>query len=81
MTIERGVEAEQAVLGSLLISSECLGVVEELLRPEDFGLAADREIYRAFLRLQARRAVMDPVTVLQELRSTGARRTGRISSS
>ena len=72
MTIERGVEAEQAVLGSLLISSECLGVVEELLRPEDFGLAADQEIYRAFLRLQARRAVMDPVTVLQELRSTGA---------
>ena len=39
------VEAEQAVLGSMLIDARCVPEVIELLKPEDFYLRQNREIY------------------------------------
>ena len=38
-------EAEQAVLGSMLIDAECVKDVMDQLRPEDFYLRANREIF------------------------------------
>ena len=38
------VEAEQAVLGSMLIDSRCVPEVIDQLRPDDFYLRQDREI-------------------------------------
>ena len=37
--------AEQAVLGSILIDPRCVPAVIEQLRPEDFYLRQNREIY------------------------------------
>ena len=41
------VEAEQAVLGSMLIDERCIPQVIEHLRPEDFYLRQNRDIYDA----------------------------------
>ena len=60
-------DAEQAVVGSLLISPECLSVLEGALRPEEFALEAHRAIYRAALALERAGKPVDPVTILREL--------------
>ena len=41
------VEAEQSVLGSILIDSRCVADIIGILRPEDFYLQQNREIYEA----------------------------------
>ena len=43
--LPQSLEAEQAVLGSILIDSRCLTEVIGILRPEDFYLQQNREIY------------------------------------
>ena len=43
--LPQSLEAEQAVLGSILIDSRCLTDVIGILRPEDFHLKQNREIY------------------------------------
>ena len=40
----QSLEAEQSVLGSILIDSSCVGDVVGLLRPEDFSLRQNQEI-------------------------------------
>ena len=53
MTTKRDIfEAENAVVGSILIDPSCMGVVMEILREEDFQLSVNRSIYRAALALQ-----------------------------
>ena len=42
MTTLRPLEAENAVIGSILISPECLPVAAGILSPGDFGLEANR---------------------------------------
>ena len=42
----QSLEAEQAVLGSILIDSRCVTDVVGLLRPEDFYLQQNRESMR-----------------------------------
>ena len=41
----QSLEAEQAVLGSILIDSRCITDIVGLLRPEDFYLQQNREFY------------------------------------
>ena len=41
------IEAEQAVLGSMLIEPKCIPGVIERLKPDDFYVEADRLIYDA----------------------------------
>ena len=41
------VEAEQSVLGSILLDSRCLTDVIGIVRPEDFYVKQNREIYEA----------------------------------
>ncbi|MBE5056249.1 replicative DNA helicase [Pseudoflavonifractor sp. DSM 107456] len=67
-----GVEAEQAVIGSILLDGRCLPVVEELLRAEDFALESDRQIYRAAVKLAREDKPVDLVTILEEVRSQHA---------
>lgn len=67
-----GVEAEQAVIGSILLDGRCLPMVESLLRVEDFALEADQQIYRAAVKLAREDKPVDPVTVLEEARSQHA---------
>lgn len=67
----QNVEAEQAVLGSILLDSQSLYVAMEFLRPEDFYLEAHRVIYQVFLEMADRGQAVDAVTVAAELTRRG----------
>ena len=61
------VEAEQSVLGSLLIDRDAIIKVASYLKPEDFYIAANGTIYKAVLDLYNRREPTDFVTLSDEL--------------
>ena len=64
-------EAEQSVLGSMLIDSRCVSEVVGIVRPEDFYLQANREIYETIYEMFSYSQVIDPVTVLDKMRERG----------
>ncbi len=65
------VEAEQAVLGSLLIDERCIPQVVEALKPEDFYLRQNREIYECICSMFNYSETIDPVTVLDKMKQNG----------
>lgn len=64
-------EAEEAVLGSILIHPEVYYDVAQILREEDFYIHRHRWIWQAFTRLHERRAPLDFVTLTEELDAMG----------
>ena len=64
-------EAEEAVLGSVLINPDAFFEVAPFLPPEDFYLHHNRWIWEAFLRLQDQRLPIDILTVSEELERQG----------
>ena len=64
-------EAEQSVLGSMLIDSRCISDVVGVVRPEDFYLQANREIYETMYEMFSYSEVIDPVTVLDHMKQNG----------
>ena len=69
-------EAEQAVLGSILIDSECLPHVVEVLKVDDFYLRQNREIYQTIYAMFTLSKKIDPVTVLDQMRMDGTYQDG-----
>jgi len=67
----QSLEAEQSVLGAILIDREAVIEVAEFLRPEDFYRQAHGAIYRAMVDLFERREPVDIVTVAETLERTG----------
>ena len=65
------VEAEQAVLGSILIDSRCLTEVIGILNPGDFYLKQNREIYETIYAMFNFSQPIDPVTVLDKMKELG----------
>ena len=66
------IEAEESVLGALLLSREAIGVVSEMgLNPSDFYKPAHRHIFDAIRSLYSSGAPADTVTVADELRRAG----------
>ncbi len=70
----QSLEAEQSVLGSILIDSRCITEVVGLLKPEDFYLQQNREIYEAIYTMFNFSQTIDPVTVLDKMRELGTHR-------
>ena len=64
-------EAEQAVLGSMLIDGRCINEVVVLVRPDDFYLQTNREIYETIYEMFSYSQPIDPVTVLDKMRERG----------
>lgn len=64
-------EAEEAVLGAVLIDPEVYYDLAQFLQPEDFYIVRNRWIWEAFQRLHERRVPLDFLTVTQELESAG----------
>ncbi|MBC7315633.1 MAG: replicative DNA helicase, partial [Chloroflexi bacterium] len=75
MTTDRlppqNIEAEQSVLGSLLIDPDAILKVSTFLRPEDFYRETHQRIYSAILQLHERRMPADFITVVDELERQG----------
>ncbi len=70
----QSLEAEQSVLGSILIDSRCLADVIGIVRPEDFYLQQNREIFEAIYTMFNFSQTIDPVTVLDKMRELGVYR-------
>ncbi|NPV60423.1 MAG: replicative DNA helicase [Actinobacteria bacterium] len=64
-------EAEQSVLGSMLLSHDAVAEVSEVLNPEDFYKESHGLIFQAALSLFASGEPVDPVTVAESLRAQG----------
>lgn len=64
-------EAEQAVLGCLLIDPECLQSVVEELKSECFYVPQHREIFKAIERLDSLGQKYDALIVLEQLKNDG----------
>ncbi len=65
------VEAEEAVLGSILINPEALYEVAAFLQPDDFFIVKNSWVWEAILRIQERNDEIDYLTVIEELRQQG----------
>ena len=72
--LPQSLEAEQAVLGSILIDSRCLTDVIGILRPADFHLQQNREIYETIYTMFNFSQTIDPVTVLDKMKELGVHR-------
>ncbi|MBQ6539757.1 MAG: replicative DNA helicase [Oscillospiraceae bacterium] len=64
-------EAEQAVLGSMLIDARCVPNVIGMLKPDDFYVRANQEIYETIYSMFSFSMVVDPVTVLEQMKIKG----------
>ena len=69
--LPHSLEAEQALLGSMLIDSRCIPEVIDKLRPDDFYLQQNREIYETIYSMFNYSATIDPVTVLENMKRSG----------
>lgn len=67
----QSVEAEQSVLGSMLIDKEVIPIVMEILKPEDFYRPDHREIYDVIIELFDRAQPIDLITVSERLKLHG----------
>lgn len=65
------IEAEQSVLGSILIDSRCVSDIIGLVQPEDFYLQQNQEIFEVIYSMFNFSQVIDPVTVLDKMREAG----------
>ncbi|WP_449479356.1 replicative DNA helicase [Streptomyces abikoensis] len=64
-------DAEQSVLGAMLLSKDVIGDVTELVKPRDYYRPAHETIHRAIVALYLRGEPADPITVAAELTKSG----------
>ena len=64
-------QAEESVLGAMLLSRDAISVASEMLSPDDFYKPAHAHIFDAVCSLTAAGEPADPVTVADELRRAG----------
>ncbi len=67
----QSIEAEQSVIGSMLIDKEVIPVVMEVLKPEDFYRPDHKEIYDVIIELFDKAQPIDLITVSERLRLHG----------
>ena len=68
-TQPQSIEAEQAVLGGLMLENRAFYDVDEFLKADDFYRPQHVYIYRSMHRLMNANQPIDPVTVSQDLRA------------
>lgn len=69
--LPHNVEAEQSVLGSMLLDSRCVPEVMEHLRSEDFYVSQNRAVFEAVQSMFTLNETIDPVTVADKLEING----------
>jgi replicative DNA helicase len=67
----QSIEAEQALLGAMLIEKEAINRALEILDEDDFYKEAHRKIFSAIVRLYERNREVDTITVSEDLRGRG----------
>ncbi len=69
--LPHSLEGEQAVLGSMLIDPDCVKNVMDQLRPEDFYLRQNREVFETIYTMFSYARPIDGITVFQEMEKAG----------
>ncbi|MCA9729415.1 MAG: replicative DNA helicase [Candidatus Eisenbacteria bacterium] len=67
----QAIEAEQSVLGAMLLEKEAIGRAAEILTPESFYRDAHRKVFEAIVALYEKGESADLITVTEELRRRG----------
>ena len=67
----QNLEAEESVLGAMLLSPGAIGAVSEVLDASDFYRDSHAKIYRAGLALYAKGEPVDAITIVDELEERG----------
>ncbi|TDC30089.1 replicative DNA helicase [Micromonospora sp. 15K316] len=75
-TAPHNVQAEQIVLGAMMMSPEVIADIERIVRPGDFYRPAHRLIFEAIVGLAARREPTDPYAVAEALADNLSRAGG-----
>ncbi|AVX31828.1 replicative DNA helicase [Carboxydocella thermautotrophica] len=70
-TLPSNIDAEQSVLGAMILAEEAILEVQPLLAKKDFYNAAHGEIYEAIITLHEARIPVDLVTLGEELTKNG----------
>src|SRR5258708_36598194 len=65
------VEAEEAVLGSILINPDAILEIASFLQTSDFFIVKNAWVWDAILAVSERGEALDTLTVTEELRSRG----------
>jgi replicative DNA helicase len=68
----QNLEAEQSVLGAILLDNEAVNQALEILSAEDFYRESHREIFRAMAELTDKTQPVDAITLTDALRTRGA---------
>jgi replicative DNA helicase len=66
------VEAEQAVLGCMIIDKDAIAAVLEIIRPDDFYREDNREVFSAIVDLFENSKPIDVVSIKEQLRLRGS---------
>ena len=69
--LPHNIEAEQSVIGSMLIDPSCISQVVEVLRPEDFFMTQNRHIFETIYSMFTLNETIDAVMVLNRLEIRG----------
>ena len=64
-------EAEEAVLGSVLINPESYFEISQVIMPDDFYIIRNQWIWNSYVRLHERRVPIDILTVSESLQEQG----------
>ena len=64
-------DAERSVIGSMLIDNRCVADIVGILKPEDFYLQENRDIFKTFYSMFSYSMNIDPVTVMDQMKQTG----------
>lgn len=65
----RSIEAEQAVLGSMLIDSACIKSVASRLTEDDFSFAMNQQIFRTLVQMDLEGKTVDGLTAAESLKA------------
>ncbi len=65
------IEAEQSVLGAIIMDHEAMTVASEILRPNDFYRPDHQEVYSAIMELFTSNSPVDLVTIQNRLQEKG----------
>ncbi len=64
-------DAERSVIGSMLIDSRCVSDIVGILKPEDFYLQENRDIFTTIYSMFSYSMNIDPVTVMEQMKQSG----------
>ena len=64
-------EAEQSILGSILLDKDCIHGIDDYLKIDDFNREAHKIIYDCMIELNKKRKPIDLITLTEKLKSKG----------